>query len=51
MYISKEGDRYLRTLMVQGAQHILGQFGKDADLSGVAMDHHYKQFSSTLVSP
>lgn len=32
MHISKEGDRYLRTLMVQGAHHILGPFGKDCDL-------------------
>ena len=27
MHISKEGDPYLRTLLVQGAQHILGPFG------------------------
>ena len=32
MHISKEGDRYLRTLMVQGAQYILGPFGQDSDL-------------------
>ena len=32
MHISKEGDRYLRTLMVQGAHYILGPFGKDSDL-------------------
>ena len=30
--ISKEGDRYLRTLMVQGAHYILGPFGPDSDL-------------------
>lgn len=30
--ISKEGDRYLRTLLVQGAQYILGPFGQDSDL-------------------
>ena len=30
--ISKEGDRYLRTLLVQGAQFILGPFGPDTDL-------------------
>src|SRR5215468_2286034 len=30
--ISKEGDPYLRTLLVQGAQHILGPFGIDCDL-------------------
>jgi len=30
--ISKEGDPYLRTLLVQGAQHILGPFGVDCDL-------------------
>src|SRR5437879_9241464 len=29
MHISKEGDPYLRTLLVQGAQHILGPFGAD----------------------
>jgi hypothetical protein len=28
----KEGDPYLRTLLVQGAQHILGPFGADCDL-------------------
>jgi len=27
MHISKEGDPYLRTLLVQGAQHILGTGG------------------------
>jgi len=32
MHISKEGDPYLRTLLVQGAQHILGPFGGDCDL-------------------
>ena len=32
MHISKEGDPYLRTLLVQGAQHILGPFGPDSDL-------------------
>ena len=32
MRISKEGDPYLRTLLVQGAQHILGPFGPDCDL-------------------
>jgi transposase len=32
LHISKEGDRYLRTLMVQGAQYILGPFGQDSDL-------------------
>jgi len=30
--ISKEGDVYLRTLLVQGAHHVLGPFGKDSDL-------------------
>ena len=29
LHISKEGDRYLRTLMVQGAHYILGPFGQD----------------------
>lgn len=32
MHISKEGDAYLRTLMVQGAHYILGPFGPDSDL-------------------
>ena len=32
MRISKEGDRYLRTMMVQGAHYILGPFGEDSDL-------------------
>jgi transposase len=30
--ISKEGDRYLRTMMVQGAHYIWGPFGEDRDL-------------------
>ena len=29
MQFGKEGDPYLRTLRVQGAQHILGPFGVD----------------------
>ena len=32
MHISKEGDEYLRTLLVQGAHYILGPFGEDNDL-------------------
>jgi transposase len=32
MHISKEGDEYLRTLLVQGAHYILGPFGADSDL-------------------
>src|SRR6202049_4705703 len=32
MHISKEGDPYVRTLLVQGAHHILGPFGADSDL-------------------
>ncbi|HWO27608.1 MAG TPA: IS110 family transposase [Candidatus Acidoferrum sp.] len=32
MHISKEGDRYLRTLLVQGAHYILGPFGQESDL-------------------
>lgn len=32
LHISKEGDAYLRTLMVQGAHYILGPFGEDSDL-------------------
>jgi transposase len=30
--ISKAGDAYMRRLLVQGAQYILGPFGKDSDL-------------------
>jgi transposase len=30
--IRKEGDRYLRTLLVQGAHYVLGPFGQDSDL-------------------
>ena len=30
--ISKAGDRYLRTMMVQGAHYILGPFGEDSGL-------------------
>jgi len=30
--ISKEGDEYLRTLLVQGAHYLLGPFGEDSDL-------------------
>ena len=32
LHISKEGDEYLRTLLVQGAHYILGPFGEDCDL-------------------
>ncbi len=32
LHINKEGDPYLRTLLVQGAHHILGPFGADSDL-------------------
>ena len=32
MHISKEGDEYLRTLLVQGAHYISGPFGEDSDL-------------------
>jgi transposase len=28
----RKGDRYLRTMMVQGAHYILGPFGQDSDL-------------------
>jgi transposase len=34
LHLSKEGDPYLRTLLVQGAQPILGPFGVDRDLRG-----------------
>jgi transposase len=30
--ISKEGDRYLRTMLAQGAHYILGHFGEHCDL-------------------
>jgi hypothetical protein len=30
--VLKAGDRYLRTMMVQGAHYILGPFGEDSDL-------------------
>jgi transposase len=29
---SKEGDQYLRTLLVQGAHYVLGPLGQDSDL-------------------
>jgi transposase len=32
LHITREGDSYLRTVLVQGAQHILGPFGEDSDL-------------------
>src|SRR5580704_13001688 len=32
MHISKEGDPYLRALLVQAAHHILGPWGMDSDL-------------------
>jgi hypothetical protein len=32
LHISKEGDPYLRTMLVQSAHHILGSFGADSDL-------------------
>jgi len=32
LHISKEGDRYLRTMLVQGAHYIMGPFGEDSDL-------------------
>jgi transposase len=32
LHIGKEGDRYLRTMLVQSAQYILGPFGQDSDL-------------------
>ena len=30
--ITKAGDRYLRSMLIQGAQYILGKFGPDTDL-------------------
>jgi len=38
MHISKEGDPYLRTQLVQGAQHILGPFGVDCDLRALGTE-------------
>jgi transposase len=32
LHISKEGDRYMRSLLVQGAHYILDPFGIDCDL-------------------
>ena len=32
LHISKEGDLYLKTMLVQGAHYILGPFGEDSDL-------------------
>ena len=32
MRITKTGDRMMRSLLVQSAQHMLGRFGKDSDL-------------------
>jgi transposase len=32
MHISKEGDPYLRTLLVQAAHHVLGPWRVDSDL-------------------
>jgi transposase len=33
--ITKEGDNFLRRLLVQSAQYILGPFGKDCDLETI----------------
>jgi transposase len=32
LHITREGNSYLRMVLVQGAQHILGPFGEDSDL-------------------
>lgn len=32
LHITREGDSYLRMVLVQGAQHILGPFGEGSDL-------------------
>lgn len=32
LHITRQGDSYLRMVLVQGAQHILGPFGEDSDL-------------------
>lgn len=38
--ITKEGDSFMRCLLVQGAQYILGPFGPDCDLRrfGLALE-------------
>ena len=36
--ISKEGDSYLRKLLVQGAHYMLGRFGQDSDLRRWGLD-------------
>jgi len=43
--ITKEGDPYLRSLLVQSANYILGHFGPDCDLRRFAYDRleHQKQ--------
>ncbi|MGA8491422.1 MAG: IS110 family transposase [Terriglobales bacterium] len=38
LHISKEGDAYLRTLLVQGAHHILGPFGADSDSAALGSE-------------
>jgi transposase len=42
MHISKEGDPYLRTLLVQGAHHILGPFGADSNQSHLVSRHRQR---------
>jgi transposase len=39
LHITREGDSYLRMVLVQGAQHILGPFGEDSDLRRWAARH------------
>lgn len=41
LHISKAGDRYLRKLLVNCSQYILGQFGQESDLR-----HHGERLSS-----
>jgi len=41
--ISKEGDPYLRTLLVQGAHHILGPSGRD--LAGASYEEEFLPIS------
>ena len=38
MRISKDGDRYLRSLLVQSAQYILGRFGPDSSFAPLGVE-------------
>jgi transposase len=51
MRISKEGDEYLRTLLVQGAHYILGPFGEDSDLRRWGRKLSAQSFPASCLSP